>query len=190
LAGDARRRAPSVSAHEQLNRCTVASSSFPLINQPLCRLPFEEPSPLRDSTRRRPVTSSSAHLSPSPPYKRCSKHRCSLPHLVPPKALPPRASNHITLRSNPSLFRSTVAGLSPAPHRPPSPTVGTPGAPFSFSPTTGELPLTGAARARALVSPSATTTSGPPWTRRRPLGHSPPDHAPGPPAFFFTKINP
>jgi hypothetical protein len=112
--------------------------------------------------RHRPFPS--PHRLPSPPsplrpYKRCHRlgHSPPRPKLLRPSPLP--APSLLSLRANRRRHHLTIAGLPPVPHRPSSPTVGTSKVSSSFSPTTSELPLTGAA-----PSPR----SGESFGRRRP----------------------
>jgi hypothetical protein len=132
-----------------LTRCLV-HSSFPV-------------SPSKTVTLKEhslPVTASipSAPLPPRP-YKRCHRLSHSPPRPKPLQPSPLPAPSLLSSRANRRRHHLTVTGLPPAPHHPPSPTVGTLEVSSSFSPTAGELPLTGAA-----PSPR----SGEPFGRCRP----------------------
>jgi hypothetical protein len=141
--------------------------------------PNRRPTPfISPSSNGRPLTSTSVtdmsmkhrraflspHRLPSPPsplrpYKRCHRlsHSPPCPKLLRPSPLP--APSLLSSRANRRRYHLTVTGLPPTPHRPSSPTVGTPEVSSSFPPTAGELPLTG-------VAPS-------PYSGE-PFGHSPP----------------
>jgi hypothetical protein len=107
-----------------------------------------------------PVTASipSAPL-PLRPYKRCHRLSHSPPRPKPLQPSPLPATSLLSSRANRRRHHLTIVGLPPAPHRPPSPTVGTPEVSSSFSPTASDIPLT-----RAAPSPR----SGEPFGRRRP----------------------
>jgi hypothetical protein len=107
-----------------------------------------------------PVTASvpSAPLPPRP-YKRCHRLDHSPPRPKPLQLSPLPTPSLLSSRANHCRHHLTVADLPPASHRPPSPTVGTPEVSSSFSPTVGELPLTGAA---------PIPHSGEPFGRHRP----------------------
>jgi hypothetical protein len=116
-----------------------SSNGCPLTSTPITdtsmkhRWPF--PSPHRLPSRSSPLR----------PYKRCHCLGHSPPRPKPLRPSPLPAPSLLSSRANRRCHHLTVAGLPPAPHRPSSPTVGTPEVSSSFSPTAGELPLTGAA---------------------------------------------
>jgi hypothetical protein len=130
-----------------------SSNGRPLASTPITgmsmkhRQPFPSPHCLRSPP------------SPLWPYKRCHRLSHSPPHPKPLRPSPLPALSLLSSRANRRRHHLTVAGLPPAPHRPSSPTVGTAEVSSSFSPTAGELPLTGAA-----PSPC----SGEPFGRRWP----------------------
>jgi hypothetical protein len=99
----------------------------------------------------RPLTSRRPHPIKGAPSTAAPRHTSCHPKLRLP--VPLTASHRA-----PTRHRS-VHRRRPAPHRPPSPTVGTPGAPFPFPPTAGESPLTGSA---------LSASSGEPFGHRRP----------------------
>jgi hypothetical protein len=136
--------------------------------------PFISPSSNGHHVTSTPVTGTSMkhrrpfpspHRLPSPPsplrpYKRCHPLGHSPPCPKPLRPSPLPASSLLSSRANHRRHHLTVTGLPLAPHRPSSPTVGTPEVSSSFSPTAGELPLTGAA-------PSPCSSE--PFGHRRPL---------------------
>jgi hypothetical protein len=106
--------------------------------------------PVTGMSMKRRRSFPSPHCLPSPPsplrlYKRCHRlsHSTPRPKLLRPLPLP--APSLLSSRANHRHHHLTVAGLPPAPHRPSSPTVGTPEVSSSFSPTADGLRLTGAA---------------------------------------------
>jgi hypothetical protein len=143
------------------------------INQPT-HCPIASPSLKPSPTASRPPPSNgrsplkythhplwTAHSDPRPPPP-CKRHRWD-GHRAPPPFytlfLPLRVSITSPMKPKPLPPFKPIAGLTPSPHRPPVPTVRTPWAPSSFSPTTSELPPTG-------VAPSE--HSGEPLTYSRP----------------------
>jgi hypothetical protein len=144
--------APCAAACRTLLRAREAElksypTTFPLPNEPtLHRVPFIFET--ADFKAHSPATVKLLRLAASPPvqpYKRplCLGHSPPRPKPLQPSSLP--APSLLSLRANHCRHHIPITGLPPAPHRPPSPTVGTPEASPSFSPTAGELPLTGAA---------------------------------------------
>jgi hypothetical protein len=145
--------APS-SAHREPNRRAARPPSFFPTNRRHTVSPSSSKRPISKRTPR-PRSRSSYRLPPllsSPikgPYASATLHRVQS-----------RSNLHLSpSRASCRREQIPVSGLPPAPHRPPSPTVGTPEASSSFSPTAGELPLTGAA---------SSPRSGEPFGRRRP----------------------
>jgi hypothetical protein len=135
-------------------------TTFLLPNEPtLHRVPFIFKT--ADFNAHSPATVELLRPAASPPlqpYKRPLhlSHSPPRPKPLQPSSLP--ALSLLSSRANHRRHHIPIAGLPSAPHRPPSPTVGTPEASSSFSPTAGELTLTG-----AVPSPR----SGEPFGHRR-----------------------